>query len=89
MILYIEDDLCELDEEAKLLMQRCADAAQKTDGVAVKTAVFIEIVSDDAIQAINRDQRGKDFLHHRFLLFMTGYTEVFYPIVRQKAIRLT
>ena len=60
MILYIEDELCELDEEAKLLMQRCADAAQKTEGVAVKTAVFIEIVSDDAIQTINREQRGKD-----------------------------
>ena len=60
MILYIEDERGELDEGARALMQRCADAAQKAEGVEVETAVFIEIVDDDAIQEINREQRGKD-----------------------------
>ena len=41
-------------------MQRCADAAQRAEGVEDETAVFIEIVDDEAIQVINREQRGKD-----------------------------
>ena len=60
MILYIEDELCELDAQARQMMQRCADAAVRTEGVAQKTAVFIEIVDDEAIRVINREQRGKD-----------------------------
>ena len=60
MILYIEDDRGQLHEEAKRLMQRCADAAQKAEDVSVQTAVFIEIVDDEAIRLINREQRSKD-----------------------------
>ena len=60
MILYIEDERCELDDEARALMQRCADAAEKTEGVLVKTAVYIEMVSDEEIRVVNREQRGKD-----------------------------
>lgn len=60
MILYIEDARKELDEAARMLMQRCADAAQAAEGVSVPTAVFIEIVNDDEIQVINREQRSKD-----------------------------
>ena len=60
MILFIEDERGELDAEAKNLMQRCADAAQATEGVGVQTAAFIEIVDDEAIRVINREQRSKD-----------------------------
>ena len=60
MILLIEDARGELDEEARALMQRCADAAEKTEGVAVTTAVYIEMVSDEEIRVVNREQRGKD-----------------------------
>ena len=60
MILYIEDERGMLDDEAKALMQRCADAAQAAEGVQIQTAVFIEIVDDEAIRVINRDQRSKD-----------------------------
>lgn len=60
MILFIEDERGELDAEAQNLMQRCADAAQATEGVSVQTAVFIEIVDDEAIRVINREQRSKD-----------------------------
>ena len=60
MILEFEDERCLLDEQARELMQRCADAAQETEGVNVPLAVFISIVGDDEIQEINREQRGKD-----------------------------
>ena len=60
MILFIEDEHGQLNEEAKRLMQQCADAAQKAEGVSVQTAVFIEIVDDEAIRVINREQRSKD-----------------------------
>jgi len=60
MILFIEDEHRELNDEAKSLMQRCADAAQAAEGVRVQTAVFIEIVDDEAIRVINREQRNKD-----------------------------
>ena len=60
MILEIDDTRGLLDDNARALMQRCADAAEKTEGVTEKTAVFISIVDDDEIQAINREQRGKD-----------------------------
>lgn len=60
MILFIEDEREMLDEEAKRLMQRCADAAQAAEGVSVPTAVYIEIVNDEAIRVINREQRSKD-----------------------------
>ena len=60
MILFIEDERGMLDEHAKRLMQRCADAAQAAEGVSVETAVFVTIVDDEAIRAINREQRSKD-----------------------------
>lgn len=60
MILYIEDERSELDQAALALMQRCADAAARTEGVACETAVYVEIVDDDAIRVINREQRAKD-----------------------------
>lgn len=60
MILEIEDERGMLDEHARALMQRCADAAQAAEGVSIPLAVFIEMVNDDEIRRINREQRGKD-----------------------------
>jgi len=60
MILEFEDESGLLSQEARALMQRCADAAQAAEGVTVQTAVFVQIVGDDEIQEINREQRGKD-----------------------------
>jgi len=60
MILEFEDERSLLDGETRQLMQRCADAAEKTEGVSVPLAAFIRIVDDDEIQVINREQRGKD-----------------------------
>ena len=60
MILEIEDERGLLDGEARTLMQRCADAAQATEGVQAPLAAFISIVDDEAIREINREQRGKD-----------------------------
>lgn len=60
MILEIEDVRGLLDDQARALMQRCADAAARTEGVSEKLAVFISIVDDEEIREINRDQRGKD-----------------------------
>ena len=60
MILEIEDVRGLLDSDARALMQRCADAAESTEGVSEKTAVFITIVDDEEIREINREQRGKD-----------------------------
>lgn len=60
MILEIEDVRGLLDSDARTLMQRCADAAESTEGVSEKTAVFITIVDDEEIREINREQRGKD-----------------------------
>lgn len=60
MILEIMDERGLLKAQAKALMQRCADAAQEAEGVHVPLAVFVEIVDDEAIRTINREQRGKD-----------------------------
>ena len=60
MILEFEDERGLLGGEARALMQRCADAAQAAEGVTAPTAVFVQIVGDDEIQQINREQRGKD-----------------------------
>lgn len=60
MILEFEDERGLLDEQARALMQRCADAAQQAEGVSIPLAVFISIVNDDEIQVINREQRNKD-----------------------------
>lgn len=60
MILEFEDERGLLDGEARALMQRCADAAQAAEGVTLPLAVFVEIVGDEEIRAINREQRGKD-----------------------------
>ena len=60
MILEFEDEKGLLDDQARELMQRCADAAQAAEGVNLPLAVFISIVNDDEIQVINREQRNKD-----------------------------
>lgn len=60
MILEFEDELNLLDEQARALMQRCADAAEKTEGVKAPLSVFISVVDDEEIRVINREQRGKD-----------------------------
>ena len=60
MILEIEDERGLLGSEARTLMQRCADAAQATEGVQAPLAAFISIVDDGAIRDIHREQRGKD-----------------------------
>ena len=60
MILEFDDELQMLSDDAKVLMQRCADAAQAAEGVDAPVAVFVSIVDDEAIREINRDQRAKD-----------------------------
>lgn len=60
MILEIEDERGLLDDEAIRLMQRCADSAEKTEGVTLPLYTFVRIVDDEEIQVINREQRGKD-----------------------------
>ena len=60
MNLDITDERGLLDSEARAHMQRCADAAQATEGVQAPLAAFISIVDDGAIRDINREQRGKD-----------------------------
>ena len=60
MILEIEDERGLLDDKARQLMQRCADSAEKTEGVTLPLYTFVRIVDDDEIQEINREQRGKD-----------------------------
>ena len=60
MILEFEDERCLLDDEAKALMQLCADSAEKTEGVAQPLYAFIQVLGDDEIQVINREQRNKD-----------------------------
>ena len=60
MILEFEDERGLLDGEARALMQRCADSAEKTEGVALPLYAFIQVVGDDEIQIINREQRNKD-----------------------------
>ena len=60
MILEFEDERGLLDDAAKALMQRCADSAQHAEGVVQPLYAFIQIVNDDEIQVINREQRGKD-----------------------------
>ncbi|MDY3832297.1 MAG: rRNA maturation RNase YbeY, partial [Candidatus Ventricola sp.] len=60
MILEFEDERSLLSDDAKALMQRCADAAQAAEGVSEPLAAFVRIVGDGEIQAINREQRGKD-----------------------------
>ena len=60
MILEFEDEKGLLDEQARRLMQLCADAAQRTEGVSCPLSVFISVVGDEQIREINREQRGKD-----------------------------
>ena len=60
MILEFEDERGLLDEQARELMQRCADAAQAAEGVSLKLGVFIRIVNDKEIRVINHQQRNKD-----------------------------
>ena len=60
MILEIEDERSLLDDEARELMQRCADSAKAAEGVSVPLGVYVRIVSDEEIREINREQRSKD-----------------------------
>ena len=60
MILEFEDEKGLLDEQTHELMQRCADAAQRTEGVSCPLSVFISVVGDEEIRTINREQRNKD-----------------------------
>lgn len=60
MILEFEDEKGLLDEQTRELMQRCADAAQRTEGVSCPLSVFISVVDDEEIRTINREQRSKD-----------------------------
>ncbi len=60
MILEIEDERGLLDDDARALMQHCADSAERTEGVKLPLYAFVRIVDDDEIQVINREQRGKD-----------------------------
>ena len=52
MILEFDDELMQLDDAARALMQRCADASEKTEGLNVPSAVFVSIVSDEQIREI-------------------------------------
>ena len=47
MILEFEDEKGLLDEQARGLMQLCADAAQRTEGVSCPLSVFISVVGDE------------------------------------------
>ena len=60
MILEFEDEKGLLDKQTRELMQRCADAAQRTEGVSCPLSVFISVVDDEEIRTINREQRSKD-----------------------------
>jgi len=60
MILEFEDEKGLLDKQTRELMQRCADAAQRTEGVSCPLSVFISVVDDEKIRTINREQRSKD-----------------------------
>ena len=60
MILEFEDEKGLLDKQTRELMQRCADAAQRTEGVSCPLSVFIGVVDDEEIRKINREQRSKD-----------------------------
>ena len=60
MILEFEDEKGLLDKQTRALMQRCADAAQRTEGVSCPLSVFISVVDDEEIRKINREQRSKD-----------------------------
>ena len=60
MIIEIEDERSLLDADAAALLRRCADAAEKTEGISRRTAAFVRIVDDDEIRRINREQRDKD-----------------------------
>ncbi len=60
MILEFEDEKGLLDKQTRELMQRCADAAQRTEGVSCPLSVFISVVDDEEIRTINREQRNKD-----------------------------
>ncbi len=71
MILEIEDERGLLDDDARALMQHCADSAERTEGVKLPLYAFVRIVDDDEIQVINREQRGKD-MSTDVLSFPTG-----------------
>ncbi|MFR2494876.1 MAG: hypothetical protein ACLTBF_03925 [Christensenellales bacterium] len=53
MILEFEDEKRLLDDATRELMQTCSQAAQKAEGVTLPLSVFIRVVDDDEIRAIN------------------------------------
>ena len=55
MILEFEDEKRLLDDATRELMQTCSQAAQKAEGVTLPLSVFIRVVDDDEIRAINRE----------------------------------
>ena len=60
MKLEFEDEKGLLTGEDRALLQRCADAAALAEGISVPVSVFVQIVGDEEIRDINREQRGKD-----------------------------
>ena len=42
------------------LLQSAADAAERTEGVTVSSAVHVSVTDDDGIHVLNREQRGID-----------------------------
>ena len=49
MILEFADEKGLLTDEARALLQRCADAAERTEGVGVPAAAFVSVVDDEEI----------------------------------------
>ena len=60
MILEIEDERALLGAQGIALLRRCADAAERAEGISRATAAFVRIVDDEEIREINRAQRDKD-----------------------------
>ncbi|MDO5379212.1 MAG: rRNA maturation RNase YbeY [Clostridia bacterium] len=60
MKLEFEDGRGLLTDADRELMQRCADAAERAEGVRLATSAFVEIVDDETIRRFNCEQRGKD-----------------------------
>lgn len=60
MRLDFDDELGLLDEATCALMETCADAAQRTEGVGAPLIAYVHITDDAHIREINREQRGKD-----------------------------
>lgn len=60
MILVIEDALSQLGQDGTALLEACANAAGRAEGLRLRTAAFVRIVDDGEIRVLNRTHRGKD-----------------------------